>query len=232
MVDESRKSYPKMPTQNWWDIRRQFARSYPKTVDADYIQSILGLGSPKAASNLVAPLRVVGLIDDAGKPLDRANSWRNDDDYPAVCQEILEEIYPASLLDAFPPPNPDREGVRKWFARNTQTGDANAAQLATFYTLLAEANPAAPETTRRAAPKAATAKQSTMGKSEPLAKKAAPKVVTPPPPPLPTPAPRVELGVVGGITINIELQIPATADAKFFDAFFASMRANLIGGDV
>jgi Family of unknown function (DUF5343) len=46
---------------------------------------------------------------------------------------------------------------------------------------------------------------------------------TPPPPP-----PSVQVGAVGGITINIELQLPATADAEFFDQFFASMRKHLI----
>lgn len=39
-------------------------------------------------------------------------------------------------------------------------------------------------------------------------------------------APRQEFGM-GGITINIELQLPPTADAEFFDAFFASMRKHL-----
>lgn len=40
------------------------------------------------------------------------------------------------------------------------------------------------------------------------------------------PAPQQALGL-GGITINIELQLPPTADAEFFDAFFASMRKHL-----
>jgi hypothetical protein len=232
MADDPRKSYPKMPTQNWWDIRRQFARSFPKTVDADYLQSILGLGSARAAANLLGPLRTAGLIDDTGKPLDRANDWRNDEDYPAVCKAILEEIYPPALRDAFPPPMPDREGVRKWFARNTRTGDANASQLATFYILLAEADPAAPDTPRKATPNGAAAKQSTQARSPSVANKAAPTVETPQPQAQHQPRPpRVELGGVGGITINIELQIPATADAKFFDAFFNSMRANLIDRD-
>ncbi|MGH9212468.1 MAG: DUF5343 domain-containing protein [Acidimicrobiales bacterium] len=43
-----------------------------------------------------------------------------------------------------------------------------------------------------------------------------------------TPTPKVNLSSVGGITINIELQIPATADAKFFEQFFSSMRKHLL----
>lgn len=46
--------------------------------------------------------------------------------------------------------------------------------------------------------------------------------------PTATGSPQVQLGAVGGITINIELQLPATADAKFFDQFFSSMRKHLI----
>jgi len=38
----------------------------------------------------------------------------------------------------------------------------------------------------------------------------------------------VQVGGMGSITINIELQLPATADANFFDQFFSSMRKHLI----
>lgn len=38
----------------------------------------------------------------------------------------------------------------------------------------------------------------------------------------------VQIGGMGSITINVELQLPATADAHFFDQFFSSMRKHLI----
>lgn len=52
-----------------------------------------------------------------------------------------------------------------------------------------------------------------------------------PPPATPLAPGKVSVGTVGGLTINIELQLPATADAKFFDQFFASMRKHLLDVD-
>ena len=48
---------------------------------------------------------------------------------------------------------------------------------------------------------------------------------TPTPPPAPA---GLTVGGIGGITLNIELQLPASADAQFFDDFFSSLRRNLI----
>jgi len=54
-----RKTYPRIPTKNWWDLRRKFVQSPPRQVTADYVQSVLGV-EEGAASNLIPPLKAVG----------------------------------------------------------------------------------------------------------------------------------------------------------------------------
>lgn len=87
-------------------------------MNSDYLQSVLGLTSAASAQNLIAPLRTLGLIDDDGKPTDRANAWRHDEDYAGVVGQIVEEVYPAALRDAFPGPDADTAGVKNWFAQH------------------------------------------------------------------------------------------------------------------
>lgn len=40
---------------------------------------------------------------------------------------------------------------------------------------------------------------------------------------------KIQVGSMGALTINIELQLPATADAEFFERLFSSMRRHLVG---
>jgi hypothetical protein len=227
---DSRKTYPKLPAKNWWDLRRQFQKSPPKSVDSDYVMTVLGLTSPKAAGNVLLPLRTVGLIDEGGATTPLAHDWRDDETYPEVCRKIIAAVYPTSLSELFPPPDPDQDGLKKWFARNAGVGEAAAGQMTAFYRLLCEADPKGAETTTQRRPTAQPARAAARRPTK-AAAKAVTKTQAPPPVEVPTqvaPPAKVNLGGVGGVTINIELQIPATADAKFFDQFFSSMRKHLL----
>ena len=85
--------------------------------------TILDIGEA-AAGNLIGPLRAVGLIDENGRPTDRALAWRDDDQYRQITTDMLEQVYPQGLRDAAPPPNPDRGAVVRWFSRSTGAGQA------------------------------------------------------------------------------------------------------------
>lgn len=225
---ETRRSYPKFPASNWWELRRRFRQSPPRNIGTDYLMSALNLTSERAAANLLGPLKAIGLIDDSNNLTPRAHDWRADDTYPAVCRAIMDDIYPEALLSLYPPPDPDVDGVRRWFARNAGVGDGAARQMAAFYRLLSEAEPAAGDQRQ---PRAAASKAQPEAKSAKARppKRAVAAETSPPPPPRPgPPAKGVQLGPMGGITVNIELQLPATADAKFFDQFFSSMRKHLL----
>jgi hypothetical protein len=195
--------------------------------------SVLGLTSQGSANNLIPTLRTLGIIDSNNSTTPRAHDWRDDDTYAKACADMVAEIYPEALTNAFPAPDPEADGVKKWFMRNAAIGDAAASQMTALYRLLCEADPKASEKSgeRRKAPASAkaVARPATSASRPSPATKKPPAAAIAAPEPTPTVTnPRNPLSAVGGITINVELQLPPTADAKFFDQFFASMRKHLV----
>ncbi len=41
--DGDKRTYPRLPAKNWWTLRDQFKKTMPSKVDADYLQSVLGV---------------------------------------------------------------------------------------------------------------------------------------------------------------------------------------------
>jgi len=221
--EDEKRSYPKIPAKNWWDLRRRLTQAFPKKIDADYLQSVLGLSSKASAQNLIAPLRAMGLIDDQGRPSDRANAWRSDDGYSQSCHEILNELYPESLRDAFPPPSPDIAGVRAWFQRNLRVGDAAGAAMASVYALLAEADASgadrAPQRSSQAAPSKATNGTTKRIAPPTPAAKTTSGAQSAPREPLPVPT----------LHVDVQVHLPTDATAEQIDHIFASMAKHLYG---
>lgn len=152
----ARRSYPYLTPKAWWDLRRRFKATMPRgEVNAGYLASVLGIGEG-AAGNVVPSLRALGLIDDANRPTDRANDWRDDERYREVTEAMFVEVYPQALRDVAPSPDPDRDTVERWFMRETGAGEGAAAKMALLYLLLAAGDPDAeakiaerPQTTRQ-----------------------------------------------------------------------------------
>lgn len=140
MATDKINSYPKMALKNWWALRERFKKSIPSAVDANYIASTLKMSQDSARSNVLGPLRLVGLIDDKGKPTDLANKWRNDAQYAEVCETIIKSVYPQSLIDAFPDPKEDINGAEAWFMHECRVGEPAARMFTSFYGLLCEAD--------------------------------------------------------------------------------------------
>lgn len=219
MADDSKRAYPKIPEKNWWDLRRRFKQSPPKSVDSDYLQSVLSLGSAGAAANLIPPLRVLGLIDENGKPTSLANDWRSDEHYAGACDKMRQSVYPDGLLNAFPPPDPDAAGLRGWFARNAGVGDAAARQMATFYKLLCEGDPSREDSKTSRAAATPIARNPATTKA---ATRTARRVKSSPPPRTTAtefPDPSVQ--------VAIQVYIPSGANAEQIDAIFSSMARHL-----
>jgi hypothetical protein len=144
-AEKTSKSYPGIPTRNWWDLRTRFKQAVPSKVDPDYLQAVLGVGEGHA-KNLIPQLKAVGLIDQAGKPTELAHEWRDDAAYRDATGKIIESIYPQGLRDALPPPNPDRASVESWFSRNVKVGEGAARRMASFYLLLCDGDLASTKT--------------------------------------------------------------------------------------
>ena len=221
MADTSTKrSYPKLPTKNWWTLRDRFKKSIPQKVDADYLQSVLNLSTPASAANLIGPLRTVGLIDDEGSPTDRALDWRDDSSYPAVCDAMVADIYPDTLRSAFPEPSKDAEGVLNWFSRNTGAGTSASRAMAGFYALLTEADPSQPAPKPSDAPKKranapASSRTRTSGaKSNAATKNGLDRSRRTDP----------------EVNISLQIHIDPSASADQIDQIFKSMAVHLYGG--
>jgi hypothetical protein len=159
--------YPKIPKAVWWSLRRKFASTLPSIVTPSYLATLLGYKEVSAKETLIPQLRLVGLIDDEGKPTDRANDWRTDAKYAAVCQAIRHDIYPRELLDLFPDAH-NRSGIVDWFKMTGKMGESNAGQCAAFYILITDGKVAQadekPQKTKNGEPtsrKARTAPQTT-----------------------------------------------------------------------
>ncbi|MES2405496.1 MAG: DUF5343 domain-containing protein [Pseudomonadota bacterium] len=84
-----KKSYPKIPRNNWFLLRDKFKQRTPEKVSPSYVATALGMSEASASANIIPPLKTFGLIDDDGKPTDLAFEWRDDEKYPEVCKTIL-----------------------------------------------------------------------------------------------------------------------------------------------
>lgn len=133
---EGKNVYPKIPEANWWVIRNKFSQTIPTIVDAQYLMTLLNLKSKAAGQNLIPNLKQMKIIDSKGKPLPRANDWRNDQTYAEVCAAIVSEIYPQQLTDLFPELPEDANQIKRWFKQTALLGEGAAQQAAAMFILL------------------------------------------------------------------------------------------------
>lgn len=140
MADEKKKSYPKIPMNNWFLLRDKFKQRTPEKVSPSYIASALNMGEKSASANIIPPLRAFGLIDESGKPTDLAYDWRDDKKYSEVCKTILEETYPRELLDLFSDSEANLKDISNWFARDAKVGESAARAYSATYMMLLEAD--------------------------------------------------------------------------------------------
>ena len=138
---EKRKTYPSIPTKNWWALRDQFKRRIPTAVTRGYIASTLNMSEESARANILPALVTFGIVDQDWKPTERANGWRLDEQYTQVCQEIRREVYPQELIDSFPGPVVDITAVERWFMTKTGVGVDAAKKMAGVYAILTVADP-------------------------------------------------------------------------------------------
>lgn len=228
---EERKTYPKLPRKIWWLLRDRLKQSLPTTVTPTIIQSLSDMNEGSAKSNVLAPLRELGLLGDDNKPTELASRWRDDDEYRAVCHEIRDRIYPKELVEAFPDGGSNNEkAIKGWFMRVGKVGEPAAKMYTQLYQLLSEA-----DLTKREEQKAKPA--STANRGSVQSKKVAKTTTTPPPA---TKAGQGELQTPTEIgdkhrptgrfpTIHVDLQIHISPDtsAEQIDKIFESMAKHL-----
>ena len=80
MAEQNNIGYPTISEKAWWIIREKFKASIPSTVSSTYVKSLLSMASDNSAnSNIITPMKRLGLIDEDNKPTALANDWRIDE---------------------------------------------------------------------------------------------------------------------------------------------------------
>lgn len=236
MAEEKKKGYPKIPRNNWFLLREKFKQRTPERVSPSYIASALSMGEASASANIIPPLRVFGLIDDAGKPSDLAYDWRDDKKYGEVCKQILETTYPQELRDLFHDTSAPVKDVENWFARDAKVGQAAARAYAATYLTLLEADLAKAKEQNGAKPKTvgAPGKPAKASSKAPTSTKTA-KVVAPPPEAARPAAAHAGSGDDGDgrrgfspkLHVDIQIHISPDSSPEQIDKIFESMARHL-----
>lgn len=222
---EPKKSFPMLPVAHWFALRRKFKQSIPGVVTNNYLSTVLDMGADSARANVLPFLKVLGIIDEEGKPKERAKQWRDDGHYPDVCKAILKEVYPTDLLDAVPNPRDDREMAKRWFANHTGSGEAACGRMAALYTVLVDADPNSeaenskqksvqkPAKASKPSPRVAPSKETKL--PAPLAAPTAPNSSHDDPPNVPA------------ININLQVHISADSSSDQIEQIFAAMAKHI-----
>lgn len=134
-------SFPKIAETSWWKLRGIFKRNVPAVVTPSYLASVLSMSERSAKSNLIFPLKKIGIIDKDGKTTDLAYDWPDDNKYLTVCETLIEKYYPQELRDLFDSPDVDFQRLTNWFMSHAKCGEPAAKMFARFYLLLLKADP-------------------------------------------------------------------------------------------
>ena len=214
-------TYPKISRKSWFLVRDRLKQSIPSAISPTLVTSLSHMEESSARSNVINPLRELGLIDENHKPTDLAQRWRHDDDYVAVCHEIRSKVYPPNLVEAFPDANSSqKESIKKWFMKAGQVGEMAAKMYTDTYILLSQADLTKPE--EKKAQKASTRK------SAPHTRPAA----TAPPmeqagtrdsPPLQPPVDPSAYRRLPAIHIDVQVHISPDTTPEQIDRIFESM---------
>lgn len=136
MAEQTSNGFPMISEKNWWTLRDKFKAALPAAATPNYIKTLLTLSSDSSAnSNVIVPMKRLGLLDDDNKPTSLANDWRLDNKYKEVCNIIVEQIYPRELLDLFPGSEVDRTTARNWFM-GKGVGQGAADKMVALFILL------------------------------------------------------------------------------------------------
>lgn len=218
-----KQTYPMISEKNWWDLRSQFKKTIPSSVNPSYVKSLLGFNSDDSAkNNIILPLKQLGIIDEEGKPTPLANEWRSDEKYANACETMLHTIYPQELTDLFPDEEIDAAKVRAWFMDTAAVGQSAAGKITNTFILIRSAKIKQPSEKKSNTSKTGSGKK-TLKTEKTVEQKPALQVqdvVEQNPPQLP---------VSPSVHIDIQVHISPDAPADQIDKIFESMAKHLYG---
>jgi hypothetical protein len=208
----------------------QFRKVFPPVLDASTLKRF-NIASANE-SYIINIFRFLGMIDDEGKKVESTTdiSFQGAEAF----QSGLEGLISTAYADLFAEHGANvwdegKDALTTWFRAKDKTSELiGGRQAATFLTLAALAGhgdpvkPAAPS--KPAAPRVAKPKPSAAVKQDAPANPDT--LVT-------TPAPQYLSATDSavGLSVRVEVNLPAAATPEVYDAIFASIRKNLIDRD-
>lgn len=222
-------TYPKISKKLWWLLRDRFKKTVPTVVTPTLVTSLATMADASARSNVISPLRELGLLDVDNKPTDLAARWRHDDEYAAVCHEIRQNTYPHELIEAFPDADSgQKEQIKNWFMKVGQVGEAAAKMYADTYLLLTQADTTKSEEKSSAAPPQRVPRSSPKPKVKRTAENAANEAVPTGQAPLTSENPARELHRrMPAVHIDVQVHISPDTSPEQIDRIFESMAKHL-----
>lgn len=207
-------------------VFEQLRKGFPTKVDAGYLQRLkIATGNE---SYLIGVLRFLGLIDEEGnRQDDNVDFFFGDEEkfkagLDARLREAYKHLFDELGDDAF---SASRESLGHWFRGADKTSELlGSRQAGTFQTLAALAgHTEMPVARLNSAPK------SRSGGATKGASKAPKRTVVDAEPPAEAPeAPPVPSRSDVGLTVRIEVNLPAGGDSDTYDAIFASIKRHLM----
>ncbi len=196
----------------------QLLKSFPKTVDSDTLKKLSI--APKNESYIINILRFIGAIDPNGNRTEKAASTftKSNDEFKQAFEEMIKPAY-AGLFELYGDTawTLPHDKLVSYFRGADQTSDlVGRLQATTFQILAGFAGHRTPQ----------PAKAKALSASEPKPAKAAKPhaaVVT-------TPGGSGSGGAQQsdfGLTVRIEVNLPAQGDQETYDKIFRSIRENL-----
>ena len=214
----------------------QFRQSFPPVINASTLKKFSI--APNNESYVISVLRFLGLIDEEGNRRDEniAYFYGSDDDFKTGFEAALRQSY-KPLFDDFGDGalEKSRDELVPWFRATDKSSQIVGGRQAGTFTALAgiaghgEA-PAIPSSTgggngTATKPKPKPAAKASTKPTQKVAESTASAV---------TPEPKAPVTVGGGadvgLTVRIEVNLPAGGDESTYDAIFKSIRKNLIDG--
>jgi len=222
------ETYPKISKKLWWLVRERLKKTVPTELTTLIVTALSPMTDASARSNVISPLRDLGLLDDDNKPTSLAERWRHDDEYAAVCHEIRKNTYPNELIEAFnDADSSQKEQIQRWFMKAGQVGESAARMYADTYLLLTQADP----TKADEKPSPTNSPRAPKQSPKPKPKKST-EINSPTPTTIPNAA--IEESVVTTprhrmppIHIDVQVHISPDTSAEQIDRIFESMAKHL-----
>lgn len=196
----------------------QFRKSFPNNVDADTLRK-LGI-APKNESYVINVLRFIGAIDPEGNKTAKATnvfSKHADEEFAKAFEEMVRDAY-SDLFSLYADStwNLSTDKLIAFFRSSDQTTDlVGQRQAATFQLLARFAGHGEVPAVKAPSPMKVNPKPKPIGKpEEPTNKPFAPTG-------------NASSGGVG-LTVRIEVNLPAGGDQETYDRIFRSIRENLL----